>query len=33
LKNLDVIQKGRAQPIGSVGVVGADVIENDLKIG
>jgi hypothetical protein len=33
LKKLDVVQKGSAEPIGGVCVVGADVVENNLKIG
>lgn len=32
LKKLDVVQKSRTKPIGSVGVVGSNVIENNLKI-
>ena len=32
LKKLDVVQEGNAKPVGGIGIVGADVIENDLKI-
>jgi hypothetical protein len=32
LKKLDVVEKGRTKPIRSVWVLGADVVQNDLKI-
>ena len=32
LKKLDVVQEGSAKPVDGIRVVGADVIENDLKI-